>query len=227
MNLLCWMGKHQWKGCKCGSCNKNRGKNHTLTNGVCDLCGQTLSEQQYLTACFESGLSETTEPRNTDQRFAQTIAHVDSSALIRSYPDFWVGYDRLADESGDVWPLYAGLERARTKYCLANSLALRYAKLDRAEDAVMWWIRSLMLQSAVGGTPSAVSPTYLCCVATQLDISDTVSFLKTLTQGMQLDSRTEGVVNKMLHDCHAQSPDGFLAVRAAIQALPTRLRTRS
>ncbi len=53
MNLKCWIGLHEWSGCKCGKCDKIRDEEHdTITDcEICVRCRKSLSRSHRWDGC--------------------------------------------------------------------------------------------------------------------------------------------------------------------------------
>jgi hypothetical protein len=51
MKLFCWLGFHQWRGCKCELCRAGRDELHEWSGCKCGKCGKRRDEQHTWAGC--------------------------------------------------------------------------------------------------------------------------------------------------------------------------------
>lgn len=67
MSLLCRIGMHKWKGCKCDACGKTRNQDHDWSKDCekCSHCGQTRTNSHKWSGCKCSTCGKTRDESHT------------------------------------------------------------------------------------------------------------------------------------------------------------------
>ena len=90
MNLTCWIGKHEWTGCRCSACRKTRDEGHDWTEDCekCSRCGASRSAAHNWTGCKCSACGKT---RDGGHDWSKDCEKCSRCGVPRSAAHRWTG----------------------------------------------------------------------------------------------------------------------------------------